>query len=418
MTARQRSETEDRSDRQSVLGVPMGVIVLGIARMADGFGNSFLIVVLPLYIDSGQVSGDLLRLSPAAISGVVLGLFGLVLSFAQPFTGRLSDRLGRRQPLILLGLIVLAVANVSFTFAGTYTGLLWVRLAQGVGAALTITASVALVNELSSRDTRGTNMGVYNSFRLFGFGGGPLVAGVVVSAGPYRLGGVVLSGFDAAFAIAGLAAALSAAAVLVFVRDTPWTHANQRRVALRLRGTDTALDTTFVLGIATLVMAASIALLATIEPLVNERLAQGPVMFSVQFAALIAALAVLQPVTGRWSDRLGRATFVFWGLVALVPAAHWLRSVPRSCGGRSAMPERRVGSEAKLCTELTRLGRRRRVELLGHHPLAPGQCTQCRGPITARPLRTYEQPVADLAQRVECDRGFGDHRRQAVVAEL
>lgn len=308
-----------RDDQRTVLGVPLGVIVLGIARMADGFGNSFLIVVLPLYVDSGEVGGDLLGLSPAAISGIVLGLFGLVLSFAQPFTGRLSDRLGRRQALILLGLIVLAVANVSFALVSDYTGLLGVRVVQGIGAALTITASVALVNELSTRSTRGGNMGVYNSFRLLGFGGGPLIAGVVVSMGPYRVAGTELSGFTAAFVIAGLAAALSALAVLAFVRDTPWTTANPHRIALRIRGDLQALDTTFVLGIATLVMAASVALLATIEPQVNERLAQGPITFSFQFTALIAALAVLQPVIGRWSDRLGRARFVFWGLAVLVP---------------------------------------------------------------------------------------------------
>jgi MFS family permease len=328
----------------SVLGVPLGVVVLGIARMADGFGNSFLIVVLPLYIDSGGVGGDLFGLSESAIAGLVLGLFGLVLSLAQPFTGRLSDRLGRRQPLILLGLLLLAVANVSFSFAGDYVGLLGVRLVQGIGAALTITASIALVNELSSGGTRGGNMGVYNSFRLFGFGGGPLVAGVVVSGGPYRIGAVELSGFEAAFVIAGLAAALSAVAVALFVRDTPWTRANRRRVALRVRGDDQWLDTTFVLGIATLVMATSIALLATIEPIVNERLAQGPIAFSIQFAALIGALAVLQPATGRWSDRTGRAAFVFWGLVALAPVtlvqgfvtASWQLVVARIAQGAAA----------------------------------------------------------------------------------
>lgn len=331
-------------DQRTVLGVPVGVIVLGIARMADGFGNSFLIVVLPLYVDSGEVGGDLLGLSPAAISGIVLGLFGLVLSFAQPFTGRLSDRLGRRQPLILLGLIVLAVANVSFSLVSDYTGLLGVRLVQGIGAALTITASVALVNELSTRGTRGGNMGVYNSFRLVGFGGGPLIAGVVVSTGPYRVGATELSGFTAAFMIAGVAAALSAFAVLVFVRDTPWTSANRHRIALRIQGDHQALDTTFVLGVATLVMAASIALLATIEPQVNDRLAQGPITFSFQFAALIAALAVLQPITGRWSDRVGRARFVFWGLVALVPVtavqglvtASWHLIVARVAQGAAA----------------------------------------------------------------------------------
>jgi MFS family permease len=142
---------------------------------------------------------------------------------------------------------------------------------------------------------------------------------VVVSAGPYTVAGTRITGFTAAFVIAGTAAALSAVAVALFVHDTPWMRANRRGIDLRIRGQGTVLDTTFVLGIATLVMAASIALLAPIEPIVNDRLNQGPVMFSFQFAALIAALAVLQPVTGRWSDRLGRSGFVFAGLLALAP---------------------------------------------------------------------------------------------------
>jgi MFS family permease len=328
-----------------VFGVPLGVMVLGIARMADGFGNSFLIVVLPLYIDSGAVTGELVGLSREAVTGIVLGLFGLALALLQPFAGRVSDRLGRRQPLILVGLLVLAAANLSFWSAGTYGQLLGVRLAQGLGAALTITASVALVNELSTSGTRGSNMGVYNSFRLFGFGGGPLVAGVVVSAGPYQLGAVSLTGFQAAFVIAACAAALSAMAVVLFVRDTPWTRPNRRRLAVRVTAADgRGLDPTFVLGLATLVMATSIALLATIEPQVNERLAQGPIAFSFQFSALIAALAVLQPVTGRWSDRVGRARFVFWGLVALVPitlaqgfvTASWQLVAARAVQGAAA----------------------------------------------------------------------------------
>lgn len=315
-TTARRSAADDRPE---VLGVPRDVIVLGVARMADAFGNAFLIVVLPLYVASGDVGGSLLGLDESAISGLVLGLFGLIASLAQPLTGRLTDRLGRRQAVILAGLLLFAVANAAFAFVTTYPWMLVVRAGQGVGAALTITASVALVNEVSTSADRGGNMGVYNSFRLFGFGGGPLVAGVVVEQGPYAIGPVRLSGFDAAFAIAAGAAVLSAAAVAVFVSDPPMTRPSTRRIAWRIRAEGGGLDPVFTLGIATFVMAAAFALLATIEPEVNDRLGQGPFLFSVEFAALIAALAVLQPVTGRWSDRVGRAPFVFWGLVLLVP---------------------------------------------------------------------------------------------------
>jgi MFS family permease len=61
------------------------------------------------------------------------------------------------------------------------------------------------------------------------------------------------------------------------------------------------------------------ALLSAIEPEVNARLGQGPILFSVEFVALIAALAVLQPVVGRLSDDWGRRPFIVVGLVALVP---------------------------------------------------------------------------------------------------
>jgi hypothetical protein len=47
-----------QSDRKKLFGTDQRVVVLGIARMADAIGNSFLIVVMPLYIASGNVSGN------------------------------------------------------------------------------------------------------------------------------------------------------------------------------------------------------------------------------------------------------------------------------------------------------------------------------------------------------------------------
>jgi len=73
--------------------------------MVDSVANSFLVVVLPLYIGQvvalpefvgGTVSlGPVaFRLTEALLIGVVLLLFGFLNSIGQPFTGRLSDRTG------------------------------------------------------------------------------------------------------------------------------------------------------------------------------------------------------------------------------------------------------------------------------------------------------------------------------------
>lgn len=291
--------------------------------MADALGNSFLIVVLPLYVASQAVSGGSLGLPEPVISGIVLALFGLVSSLTQPFAGHLSDRFGKRRAFVLLGLVIFCGANFAFSLVHTYPMLFLIRAVQGVAAAFTITASVALVSELSVSGGRGQNMGVYNSFRLIGFGGGPLLAGVVIEAGPYALPGLglTISGFEASFYLAALAALISAALVALLVHDPAHTRPSPRKLQIQIRAQPPGhgLDSIFTLGLATFLMTSCIALLSPIEPEVNARLGQGPILFSIQFAVFIGALAVVQPLVGRISDTYGRRPFIVWGLVALAP---------------------------------------------------------------------------------------------------
>lgn len=297
------------------------IAILGIARMADALGNSFLIVVLPLYITSGLIEGNTIGLSESLVVGIILALFGIINSMTQPFAGRFSDRAGKRKLFVLAGLIVLAAANFSFSLVDTYVGVLAIRAFQGVGAALTITATIALVNEVSETGNRGSNMGTFNSFRLVGFGSGPLAAGVVLENGPYLLGSVEISGFNASFYLAALAAIVSVLLVALFVHDPEETEPTHEKLALAVFDRDGkhVLDPIFTLGLASLTMAASIALLAPIEPQVNAHLNQGPTLFGIQFASFIGALAITQPFVGSLSDRYGRRMFIIVGLIFLVP---------------------------------------------------------------------------------------------------
>ncbi|QLG50267.1 MFS transporter [Natrinema halophilum] len=299
------------------------VLALAGARMADGIGNSFLIIVIPLYVTSGTVGGTAFGLGDSTIIGLILSLFGFLNSSFQPFTGRLSDRLGRRKPFILVGLAGLALTNAAYVFAETYVSLLVVRGLQGVSVAFIIPTSVALVNELATAGDRGGNMGVYNTFRLIGFGAGPAVAGAVVNLGPYALPGkVTISGFDAAFYIATITATTSYVLVTVLVSDSESTVANagaDLSIPIRDRSGTNLLDPVFTLGVASLFMATSIALFATIQPEVNARLEQGATWFGLQFAAFIIAQVTLQTPIGRACDLYGRRPFIVAGMVFLIP---------------------------------------------------------------------------------------------------
>jgi MFS family permease len=306
----------------SFLGVDRRVLVLALARMADSLGNSFLIIVLPLYIESSLVTGETFGLTTAVVIGIVLSMFGFLNSLAQPFTGQLSDRLGTRKLFVLVGLAILAVTTFAFSLVDTYLTLVAIRALQGIGVAFTVPATIALVNELSTRADRGGSMGVFNTFRLVGFGVGPLVAGTVVQFGPYDVVGLAVSGFAAAFYVATAAAALSFALVSLFVADPPDLEAAAGgSLAVRVRGREPGqvLDPIFTLGLASFFMVIGIALLATIQPDINRRLDQGPTLFSLQFAAFVLAQVLFQTPFGRASDRHGRKRFILAGLVIFVP---------------------------------------------------------------------------------------------------
>ncbi|MDZ5813265.1 MFS transporter, partial [Halorubrum sp. AD140] len=296
---------------------------------------SFLIVVLPLYITSDVVDiegllGAEVGVGAAAVTvteplliGVVLSLFGFLNSLSQPFTGRLSDRVGKRRPFVLAGILLLGTASGLYTVATSYPALVALRAIQGLGAAPIIPATVALVNEYAASDTdRGGNFGVYNTFRLIGFGFGPVLAGAVVEAGPYDLSAVglpVLDGFDAAFVAACAGAYLSFALVFLLVRDADVEGEAGDDVSIRVRGEDRLLDPVFTLGLATVAMGACIALFATLQNQVNVRLDQAPIWFGAQFAAVTIANVIFQVPVGRASDRIGRRPFLVAGFVLLVP---------------------------------------------------------------------------------------------------
>ncbi len=72
-------------------------------------------------------------------------LFGFGIS--QLFYGPISDRFGRRKPLLIgLGIYILSAAAV--VFVPSFTGLLLLRFAQGIGSAATRVISVSIVRDV------------------------------------------------------------------------------------------------------------------------------------------------------------------------------------------------------------------------------------------------------------------------------
>lgn len=117
--------------------------------------------------------------------GVALGQAGLLAAamslpwaLGAPFTGLLSDRLGRR-PLIVLALAGIGLSTIAAAFATTFTGLLVARFAAGLFGAFGPASVMAAVGDLYPPQRRGMAMGWLNAgFGLAAVAGVPAV-GVV-----------------------------------------------------------------------------------------------------------------------------------------------------------------------------------------------------------------------------------------------
>ena len=309
-------------------GVNPQVLALALARMSESVGNSFLIVVLPLIIATDFIGGQSFGLTEVFITGLVLSIFGFVNSPLQPFTGGLSDRVAKRKIFVLFGLGILSIASFSYSFASAYWHLVVIRTVQGVAGAFIIPTTVALVNDLATDANRGGNMGTYNTFRLVGFGVGPVAAGAVVASGPhsFQIGShlLELTGFDAAFYLAGSTAFIALLLVLFLIRDPeitprPGGDGVLNNLQVFSSADDQLFDPVFSLGLVSFFMAIGIAVFATLGDIVNTELNQGPEMFGLQFAAFVLAQIFLQAPIGRATDFYGRRIFILTGTILLVP---------------------------------------------------------------------------------------------------
>ncbi len=288
-------------------GINRIVLALSLARCADALGNSMLFVLLPVYIASSAAEN--LPWSKTLLISIVLSVYGLVNTILQPLVGILTDRISRRKPLIIGGLLLMSLGTLSFLFSRRFTDLLLIRSLQGIGVALTVPASLTLISSSTARETRGRSMGFYSTLRLIGYASGPLLAGVLL----------LQFGFEISFLIGAGSILIAAILVLVMVRE-PFSA---RKINKASSGPlfDPAIWNRGIisLGIALFVMACAYSLLGTLENEFNTRLQQTVLGFGIASSALTISRMIVQTPLGYLSDKVGRKPLIILGLVLMAP---------------------------------------------------------------------------------------------------
>lgn len=131
-------------------------------------GLGLVTPILPLYAQSFGVG--------AAAVGSLVTVFGIARMLVNIPVGHLTERLGRRA-LLVVGPLLTSAGSFGFDFAGSFGELLAWRVVQGVGSAMLTTAAMVVLADISTPETRGRIMSLYQGSLLLGAGAGPAAGG-------------------------------------------------------------------------------------------------------------------------------------------------------------------------------------------------------------------------------------------------
>jgi EmrB/QacA subfamily drug resistance transporter len=126
-----------------------------------------------------------LAASAANVQWVVEG-YSLFLSALILIGGSLGDVFGRRR-IYALGIGLFALASVACGLAPSIETLVVARCVQGIGGALALPGSLALISATYEGEARGRAIGTWSGFSAITSALGPVLGGWLVQAGSWRL---------------------------------------------------------------------------------------------------------------------------------------------------------------------------------------------------------------------------------------
>ncbi|MFN3868146.1 MAG: MFS transporter [Hyphomicrobiaceae bacterium] len=285
--------------------LPSGIWALGFVSMFMDISSEMIHALLPIYMVT------VLGTSALAV-GIIEGIAEATAAITKIFSGALSDWLGKRKGLAVLGYGMAAFTKPIFPLAPTLPWLIAARFIDRVGKGVRGAPRDALVADIAPPEARGAAFGLRQSLDTVGAFVGPLLAILLMLW--------TANNFQAVFWIAVIPAFL-AFALIAFAVKEPERPVELREVKSPLSRAELArlgIDYWWVVGIATVFTLArfSEAFLILRAQSVGLPIALVPavmVLMNVVYAAAAYPAGVL-------SDRMDRHTILVAGLVLLIVA--------------------------------------------------------------------------------------------------
>ena len=304
--------TDGRSGR-----VPRNIVVLGLVSLLTDASSEMVYPVLPLFLVN-------VLHAPVSAIGLIESLAEATASFVKVASGRLSDRIDRRRPLVALGYTLSNLVKPLLAIVPGWPAVLALRVADRFGKGVRTAPRDALIADSGTPERRGRDFGFHRALDTVGAAIGPLTAWAVLTFVP--------NGYRTIFWLSAIPGSLAVVLVLVAVREVRRPagaeRSGPRASLLPFRQLGAGFTVFTLISVAFSLGNSSDAMLILRAQNVGNPAALIPLMYFV-FNVVAAALAT--PL-GHLSDRVGRKRLIVFGFAgyAVVYAGFALAGTPVS----------------------------------------------------------------------------------------
>ena len=253
-----------------------------------------------------ELPGYLSGLGGSEYIGLIIALFTLTAGVSRPFSGVLTDKIGRK-PVMVFGAIVCVLCGWLYPILASVSGFLLLRLLHGFSTGFTPTAISAYIADVVPSKRWGEAFGIQGLFFTGGLAIGPALGSTIKLYYSYE----VL--FYSSCAMAAFA--------IVLIFRLKETLVERQRFAwnmLRISKKDVVAPAVKVPAIATFLVYFSFGMVLTLIPDWSAYLGfENKGSFFIAFT--LASLSV-RFIAGKASDRYGRKKVTLVGLVILLVA--------------------------------------------------------------------------------------------------
>ena len=160
-------------DNSRILGLRKNAFFLGLVSLFNDFSNEMVQSVMPIFL------GVVLGVPPLGV-GLIEGVADAVASFLKIISGWVSDKMGKRKGLAILGYSLSVLSRPFFALTSSFTHVFGLRVLDRIGKGVREAPRDALLAESVGREEIAKSFGYHRAMDALGATIGPVAAFLIL----------------------------------------------------------------------------------------------------------------------------------------------------------------------------------------------------------------------------------------------